>query len=472
MMVKNLPSPVESQKYRIPKIWKGDTDSEIGQAMLNCDDQGPTAMCITMAQTIPGTGLVATGRIYSGSIKQGDEIYLVEEDKAYRVQQVSMYMSAFREPVNNISSGNIAALSDLNLARAGNTLVDYKHREAMVPFEHVKYVAEPVMTISIEPKKPADLPKVIEAMNRLSVEDPNLITTIDRETGQYLISGIGELHLEIATNFLRQYIGDVELATSSPIAAYRETVSKQGRTVMAKSPNKRNKFWVQAEPPESKFSEQKNQEKHADLQPSEESNRIWAVDENRNVLVDSSDGAQHLQEAKASIIEGFHWACRTGALCEEPLREVEAKLTKTQLDPDPSLREPAQITRAISRAILGSFLTAKPVLLEPIYKIEVTVQPRWFGTCTNIIIRRRGKILSTEQKGLVATITGHIPVAETFGLSAEMRSATSGYAFWQFAFDHWSKIPDNLANGLITELRERRGLPKEIPAPETFVDKA
>jgi elongation factor 2 len=424
-----------------------------------------------MAQTIPGTGLVATGRLFSGSIKQGDEIYLVEEDKTYQVQQVSMYMSAFREPVNNISAGNIAALSDLDLARAGHTLVDYKHREAMIPFERVKYAVEPVMTISIEPKKPADLPKLIEAMKRLSIEDPNLTTTIDKETGQYLISGIGELHLETATNFLKQYIGDAELTTSSPIAAYRETVTKQGRTVTTKSPNKRNKFWVQVQPPESRFSEQKRDELRADLQP-KEANQIWAVDENRNVLVDSSECSQHLQEAKASIITGFHWACRTGALCEEPLREVEAKLMKTQLDPDPNLREPSQITRAVSRAILGSFLTAKPALLEPIYKIEVTVQPRWFGTCTNIISRRRGKILSTEQKGLIAKITGHIPVAETFGLSAEMRSATSGYAFWQFAFDHWSKIPENLANGVITELRERRGLSKEIPTPETFVDEA
>jgi elongation factor 2 len=471
MMVKNLPSPAESQKYRIPKIWKGDIDSEVGQAMLNCDDQGPAAMCITTAQPILGTGLVATGRLFSGSIKQGDEVYLVEEDKAYRVQQVMMCMGAFREPVNSITSGNIAALSDIDLARAGNTLVDYKHRDAMVPFEHVKYAAEPVMTISIEPKKPADLPKVIEAMNRLSIEDPNLTTTIDKETGQYLISGIGELHLEIATNFLKQYIGDAELTTSSPIPAYRETITKQGRTVMAKSPNKRNNFWIQVQPPENRFSQQKREEQRVNTQP-EESNHIWATDENRNVLVDSSPDAQHLKEAKASIITGFHWACRTGALCEQAFREVQARLMKTELDPDPSLREPDQITRAVSRAILGSFLTAKPVLLEPIYEIEVTVQPQWFGTCTNIISRRRGKILSTEQKGLVTKITGYIPVAETLGMSAEMRTATSGYAFWQFAFDHWSKIPENLANQLITKLRERRGLPKEIPKPETFVDES
>jgi elongation factor 2 len=341
----------------------------------------------------------------------------------------------------------------------------------MVPFEHVKYAAEAVMTISVEPKKPADLPRVTEAMNRLSIEDPNLTTTIDKETGQYLISGIGELHLEIATNFLKQYIGDVELTTSSPIPAYRETVTKQGRTVMARSPNKRNNFWIQVQPAESRFPEQKREEQRAALQP-EESNNIWATDENKNVLVNSSSTAKQLEEAKASIITGFHWACRTGALCEEPLREVRATLMKTELDADPGLREPDQITRAVSRAILGSFLTAKPVILEPIYEIEVAVQSNWFGTCTNIITRRRGKIVATEQKGLVATITGYIPVAETFGMSAEMRSATSGYAFWQFTFDHWSKVPENLAHETITKLRERRGLPMEIPKPETFVDEA
>lgn len=480
MVVKNLPSPVESQKYRVPKIWKGELNSEIGQAMLNCDDEGPTAMCITMAQTVPGTGLVATGRLFSGSIKEGDQIHLVEADREYRVQQVSIYMGAFREAVNNISAGNIAALSDLGLARAGQTLVDYEHKETMVPFELVKYVAEPVMTINIEPKKPSDLPKAIEAMNRLSIEDPNLATTIDEETGQYLISGIGELHLEIAMNFLRQYVGDVKLTASSPIASYRETVSKQGRIVMAKSPNKRNKFWVEVEPIESRLSElieksrfsgQMREEQPIDLKWEEPGN-VWAVDKNKNVLVDLTQDAQYIQDAKASIIAGFHWACRTGALCEEPLRGVKTKLIRTQLDRDPGLREPTQITRAVSRAILGSCLTAKPILLEPIYKIEVSVQAKWFGTCTSIISRRRGKILSTGQKGFLTTITGYIPVAETFGLSVEMRSATSGYAFWQFAFDHWEKIPKNLANEVIKRLRERRGLPEEIPKPQMFVDEA
>jgi elongation factor 2 len=480
MVVKNLPSPIESQKYRVPRIWKGDMSSSIGRAMSNCNDEGPTAMCVAMAQTVPGSGLVATCRLFSGSIEDGDEIYLVEESKEYCVQQVSMYMGAFREHVKSISAGNIAALSDLTLARAGHTIVDFKNRKEMAPFDHVRYVAEPVITISVEPKKPSDLPKVMEAMNRLSIEDPNLVTTINKETGQYLISGIGELHLEVAVNFLKHYASDVELTTSSPIATYRETVSKQGKTVFAKSLNKRNSFSIQAEPLEKKtleaaeggkFSPEPKESDGASLL-GEELGRVWAIDTNKSVLIDLTRGSQYFQEVRASIITGFHWACRTGPLCEEPLRAVRVKIIDARLDQDPGLREPAQITRAVSRAILGSCLTAGPTLLEPIYRIEVQVHTQWFGTCVKIISSRRGKILNTLQKGFLTTINGYIPVAETFGLSAEMRSATSGYALWQLTFDRWDRVPDTLARHVIGNLRKRRGLPEDIPKPQVFVDEA
>lgn len=478
MIVKNLPSPKESQKYRLPRIWKGNMHSEIGQAMLDCDDEGPTAMCITAVQMIQGSGLVATCRLFSGSIKDGDSIYLVEEGREYLVKQVSMYMGAFREQAANIRAGNIAALSDITLARAGQTLVDPKHKKEMVPFEHIRYVTEPVMTISVEPKKPNDLTTLIGAMDRLSAEDPNLVTSISKETGQFLISGVGELHLEVAMNFLKQNASNVELTASSPIVTYRETVTVQGKTVRAKSPNKRNSFSIQVEPAEKETltsvekqkikTEQKENDDFSLLR--EEPRRILAKDDNRNVLFDLTEQTRSLKEARSNIIIGFHWACRRGPLCEEPLRATKVNLIEVEIDRDPAFRESAQITRAISRAILGSFLTARPVLLEPIYKIEVQAQPPWFGACTNIISHRRGKILTTEDKGLLTIIKGYIPVSESFGLSAEMRSATSGYAFWQLTFDRWDKVPDTLAKKVIITLRRKRGLPENIPKPQVFGD--
>jgi len=485
MVVKNIPNPVEAQKYRLPRIWKGDLQSEVGQAMLKCDDNGPTVMCITMAQMDPHAGLVATGRLFSGSVKEGDQVYLVGARKDYRVQQVSMYMGAFREVVDKITAGNIAALLGLDLARAGETLVDFAHKDVMVPFERIKYVSEPVITIAIEPKHPKDLPRLVDAMNRLSIEDPNLVTTINKETGEYLLSGMGELHLEIAVKFLRDYGGGLEIITSTPIVVYRESVAGKGVVAMAKSPNKHNRFWVQVEPLEEKvvnlieageIAEEMGRKQIGNILfkeagwPAEEARNVWAIDEHRNIFVDATKGVQYLREAREMVIAGFRWACRAGPLCEEPLRGVKVKLIDAQLHEDPVHRGPAQIMPAIRRAIFGSFLTAKPVLLEPVYKIGVSVPVQWVGECTSIITRKRGKVLASEQKGILTMITGYIPVAETFGLSAEMRSATSGHAFWQCTFSHWERVPENIASEVIRRIRERKGLPPERPTPDMFID--
>jgi elongation factor 2 len=475
MVVKNIPSPLQSQRYRVPKIWKGKLDSEIGEAMLNCSDEGPMVTCITAVQVFPNEGLVATGRVFSGSVKQGDQVYLVGSGKNHCVQKVSIYMSAFRESVDQVSAGNIVAVTGLESVRTGETLVDVKHEKSGVPFESVRHVSQPVMTVAIEPKNPNDLEHVVEALKRLSIEDPSLNTSVNKETGQYLISGMGELHLEVAMNFLKQYVGAVELKTSAPIASYREAVLKKGAFVMVKSPNKLNKFWVQVEPLEEKtvkilekdLSTTGKLEKRASEFAEGD---ILALNEHVNILVDSTKRSKQLQDVTDSVISGFQWACRTGPLCEQPLRGVKVKLVEAQVDPDPENREPKQVMRAVSRAILGSFLTAKPTLLEPIYTIEITVPPQWLGKCSNIIIRKRGKIESTAQKGALTVIIGHVPVAETLGLSEELRSATSGRAFWQLAFDRWEKMPEKLAAEVVRQLRERRGLPPEIPKPETFVD--
>lgn len=142
------------------------------------------------------------------------------------------------------------------------------------------------------------------------------------------------------------------------------------------------------------------------------------------------------------------------------------------LHEDPVHRGPAQIMPAARRGILGSFLSSKPVILEPIYKIGVSVPAQWVGEVSGLITKKRGRIISSEQKGPLTMITGYIPVAETFGLSAEMRSATSGHAFWQSAFDHWEKTPENVAIEVINAIRERRGLSPEAPTASKFIDEA
>jgi len=485
MVVEHLPNPIQAQRYRIPKIWKGDLNSEIGQAMLNCDDDGPTVMCFTMVQVDPHAGLVATGRLFSGKVNEGQRVYLINAKKGYRIQQVSMYMGAFREVVDEINAGNIAALLGLDLARAGETLISEEYRDAMVPFERIRYVSEPVVTIAIEPKHPKDLPRLVDLMHTLAVEDPNLVTTINKETGEYLLSGMGELHLEIACKFIMEK--GLDIVTSKPIVVYRESVSDKGVVAMGKSPNKHNRFWLQVEPLDEKvlqmiedgvISEDMGRKNIANVLyreakwPAEEARNVWAIDEYKNILIDVTKGIQYLREAKEMIISGFRWACKAGPLCEEPIRGVKVKLVDAQLHEDPVHRGPAQVMPAVRKALLGSFLTAKPILLEPIYRISVSVPSQWVGSVTSLIIRKRGRITASSQRGPITTISGYIPVSETFGLSAEMRSATSGHAFWQSTFDHWEKVPENIAANVIAEIRKRRGLPPEVPPPSRFIDEA
>jgi len=487
MIVKHLPNPLEAQKYRIPKVWKGDIDSELGKAMLNADPKGPTVMCITLAQMDPHAGLVATGRLFSGIVREGEQIYLVGTKRNYRIQQVSMYMGAFRDVVDQIDAGNIAALLGLDQARAGETLVSIDHKDGMVPFERIKYVSEPVITIAIEPKHPKDLPRLIDVMNRLAIEDPNLVTSINKETGEYLLSGMGELHLEIAVKFLKEYAGgDLEILTSKPLVVYRESTLSPGVVAMAKSPNKHSKFWIQVGPLEEKIiqliekgdlAEEMGRKKMGAVLKeagwsTEEARNVWSLEEHRNVLVDLTKGVQYLREVRTMVISGFRWACQNGPLCEEPMRGLKVKLMDASLHEDPVHRGPAQIMPAARRGILGSFLSSKPVILEPVYKIGVSVPAQWVGEVSSLITRKRGRIVASEQKGPLTMIMGFIPVAETFGLSAEMRSATSGHAFWQSTFDHWEKAPENVTTDVIRVTRERRGLSPEVPSVSRFIDEA
>lgn len=476
MAVKNLPSPIEAQRYRLPKIWRGSLDSELGRAMLNCDDKGPAAICVTMAQIDPNVGLIATGRIFSGSVREGEEVYLINAEKSHRIQRVFIYMGAVKENVNWISAGNIAALSGLESARAGETIVDPAYRNMMVPFERIRYVSEPVITVAVEPKNPADLPRLMDAVNRICIEDPNLMAFVNEETGEYLLSGIGELHLEISLKFLREYAGDIEIITSKPMVIYREGISAKGAAVTIESPNRQSTFTVQAEPLNEKTVEMIDRGEITEkeigrmiLSECEEAENIIALDRHGNILVDNTGRIQAAPDVMSSVKAGFHWACKAGPLCEEPMRGVKVRILKALLPEDMAKCENSQVMPTIRRAILTSFFTAKPTLLEPIYKVDFSVPVQWLGECLNIITKRRGKILSSEVRGMLAVIRGCMPVSESFGLASEIRSATSGRAFWQCTFHRWERIPENMMMESIRQIRVRKGLPPDIPKPERLL---
>jgi elongation factor 2 len=466
MAVENIPSPLSAQKYRVEKIWKGTLSSEAGQAMADCDDKGPTVMCVTNVQDDPKAGVIVTGRVFSGTVKNGDAVYLVNAGAEHMVQQVAVYMGAFREPVDHVAAGNLAALAGLEKAKAGETVVDAGHREGMVPFERIRYISEPVLTVAVEPRNPKDLALLLQGMEKLATEDPNLAAMVNAETGEYLLSGMGELHLETATKHLKDYVGDKEISASPPRVVYRESVTQKGVVATAASPNRQNQFTVQVEPLKEELAKLIDQDGYNLKKVGE----VLAVDEYKNALADCTGKADQIRGVLDSIISGFRYACKAGPLCGEPLKSVKINLIEVQLSSDPEQRGAVEVMHGMGKAVFGSFLTAKPVLLEPIYKTVISVPTELAGECSRILSSRRGKISAFEQKGLLTTVTGFIPVAETFGLSQELRSATSGRAFWQSTFDRWDKMPEKLAAKIISETRKRKGLPAEVPKAERFME--
>lgn len=462
MVIKKLPNPREAQSYRVGKIWDGLVDSTIGRSLRECQDDGPTVMCVTNVQTKQDGGCIAAGRVFSGKIKKGDKLYLVDILTEALVETVFVDMGSFREEVTEVSAGNLAAVSLPITVKVGETLVDSSHKDGMVPFEGINYVSEPVVTIAVEPKKIKDLPTLLEALEKLQSEDPNLHVNVDKGTGEYLLSGMGELHLEIAIGQLKRDFG-IEVIVSSPRVVYVESVTKQGVVACAYSPNRQNTFNIQVEPELEELSKKEQQKQPKEI------GLILSFDEHRNILVDCNNKTESVsEEVLEAIIGGFEFACKAGPLSGEPARHVKVNLIDMKISQ--SENGTVEVMHGIGKAIFGSFLTAKPTLLEPIYATTVSVSSELAGECSRILTTRRGRVKTYEQKGLLTTIKGFIPVSETFGFSKELRSATSGRAIWQSIFDHWEHMPEKLAQQVITDLRKRKGLPSEVPKPEKFLE--
>jgi elongation factor 2 len=480
MVVQHHPPPHVAQRYRIPKIWSGDLESDIGRSLVSCDDKGPAVMMVTTINVDPQAGRVATGRLFSGTVKDGDEIYLIDAKRPGKIQSVNIYMGNTREVVSILPAGNIPALLGVDYAIAGETISTVKNIPA---FESIKYVSEPVVTIAVEPKHPKDLPKLVEALRRITVEDPNLIVKINEETGETLMAGMGVLHLEIATSLLQE--AGLDITTSQPLINYRETIRAKAGPIMSKSPNKHNKIFMRVEPLGEDIVELiRTRHIREDMDKKEmakvlrekgwnadEARNVAAVDVSGNVLLDETKGVQFIQESMDSIKSGFEDVIYSGPIAHETVRGVKFVLHHFVPHEDPAHRGLAQLMPATRRAMLGSMLIADPVLLEPVLGIEVKCPQEQIGTVAGILSGKRGKLLNVEQKGLISIIQGEVPASETFDLSEVMRGGTAGKALWNTYFKAWQPVPQSIFRTLVGETRKRKGLNPEPPSPDEFIDK-
>lgn len=478
MVVRFLPSPIAAQKDRVKTIWHGDWNSPVGKAMEACDPNGPVALMITRIKVDPHAGEVATGRLFSGTLKRGLELYVSGVADTNRIMQTGVFMGPYRVEVEAIPAGNIVAVTGLRDAIVGSTVSSVDN---MTPFEAIKHVSEPVMTVAVEAKNMRDLPKVIEVLRQVAKEDPTLQVTINEETGEHLLAGMGELHLDVTVTRLQRDRG-VELKTTPPIVVYRESIAGKAGPVEGKSPNHHNRFYIEFEPLEPGVIDALKEGKISMKMEEIERRKILIErgmdkDEARsiagyygtNVLLNMTKGIQYLRETMELILEGFEEALKNGPISREPAQGIKAKLVDVKLHEDAVHRGPAQVIPAVRQAVQAGILMAEPVLLEPFQNVYIQVPQDQMGGAMSEIQGRRGMILSMDSQGDMIILKSKMPVAQMFGFAGAIRSATEGRALWSSEFAGFEPLPANLLLETVKQIRTRKGLKPEMPKPSDYL---
>jgi len=475
MVIRHLPSPSEAQRIRIPIIWKGDPESEVGNGMLDVREDGPVMFMATKIIIDPHAGEVAAGRLFCGRIRRGQELWVSGMPNPQRVQMVAMIVGPDRIPVEEIDAGNVVAVVGLKDAIAGSTVSSMKD---IAPFERIVHYSEPVVTVAIEAKSTADLPKLVDVLRTIAKADPSIEVEINQETGEHLMSGMGELHLEI-TQYRIVIEHKVPITASEPIVVYRECVAGKGGPFEGKSPNKHNRFYMEVEPLQEKIvqaihegaipSGQRIKDSKALAKQLEElgmsrdeaKNVAWIQD--TNMLLDMTKGIQYLHETMELIKEAYIEAMARGPLVNEKCMGVKVRLFDAKLHEDSVHRGPAQVIPAARSAIYGAMCQGERTLLEPIQKVFMNVPQDVMGSAIGNIQSRRGVIEDITQEGELTVIAAKAPVAEMFGFATSIRSATQGRVLWSTENSGFQAVPPDLLTEVVRKIRERKGL-----APEPY----
>ncbi|MFB6246620.1 MAG: elongation factor EF-2 [Candidatus Pacearchaeota archaeon] len=469
MVVNHHPSPTEAQPYRVPRIWHGDSESEIGKNLKDCDPSGEPVFVPTKIVIDKNAGEVAAGRLFSGTLKQGDKVYMNVSQKPATVQQVSIYKGSQRMIVDQAKAGNIVGVVGLKDVFAGETI----SKSQMEPFEAITHIFDPVVTKSIEPTKAADLPKLVDVLKQVNKEDPSIKVQIDEDTGESLISGMGELHLEILEDRIKNEKG-LEVKTSPPIIVYRETVSKESPQTEGRSPNKHNSFFFKVEPLEDEIYDKiksgdipegrikkKNEAVTQELQ-----NLGWMADDiknvkefhNGNMLLDETKGEVHIGEVIEMIMDAFEMVMNEGPLAREPCMKMKVSLVDITLHEDAIHRGPAQVYPAVRGAIKDAITQAGPSIYEPLQIHLIECPEDSMGNVTKLVGGKRGQLLDMNQEEGTAEVKAKIPVSEMMGWSNELRSSTEGKGTSSLMDQAFEKVPESMQDEVIKRIRDRKGL--------------
>merc|ERR1711937_457450 len=507
MIVLHLPSPWLAQQYRTELLYEGPQDDKYAEAMRRCDADGPLVMYVSkMVPTPDGSRFHAFGRVFSGKIATGKKCrimgpnYVVGKKTDLHVkpiQRTCIMMGRSVDQVDDVPCGNTCALVgvDAYLKKSG-TITDGDATDCH-NISVMKFSVSPVVRVAVEPKTAGDLPKLVQGLNRLAKSDP-MVQIIHMKTGKHVVAGAGELHLEICLKDLQEdFMNNTPVRISPPVVSYRETVTKTGPTCLAKSANKHNRIFLHAEPLEDKIVEaimedkfrlNLNEKDRADVMRElaewdrKETSTIWALGpegHGPNMLKNETTGVQYLLEVKESVIAGLEWAAGSGPLAEEQMQGVRYNLMDVTMHADSIHRGMGQIMPPTRRAMYAGLMTGTPSLLEPMYLAEITAPMSVVGGIYATLSKRRGITQGESPRpGTPLTVVkAFLPVAESFGFTAALRSNTGGQAFPQCVLDHWhvitgDAIKGGMSNGVVLAIRKRkRKAIGEIPPLDRYLDK-
>uniref|UniRef100_A0A8C1TJC4 Eukaryotic translation elongation factor 2, like 2 n=1 Tax=Cyprinus carpio TaxID=7962 RepID=A0A8C1TJC4_CYPCA len=505
MITIHLPSPVTAQRYRCELLYEGPGDDEAAMGIKNCDPKAPLMMYISkMVPTTDKGRFYAFGRVFSGVVSTGQKVRIMgpnftpgkKEDLYIKpIQRTILMMGRYVEPIEDVPCGNIVGLVGVDqfLIKTG-TITTFENAHNM---RVMKFSVSPVVRVAVEAKNPADLPKLVEGLKRLAKSDP-MVQCIIEESGEHIVAGAGELHLEICLKDLEEDHACIPLKKSDPVVSYRETVSDESHQVcLSKSPNKHNRLYMKSRPFPDGLAEDIDK---GDVTPRQELKQRarylsekyeWEVTEARkiwcfgpdgtgpNMLVDITKGVQYLNEIKDSVVAGFQWATKEGALCEENMRAVRFDIHDVTLHADAIHRGGGQIIPTARRVLYACVLTAQPRLMEPIYLVEIQSSEQVVGGIYGVLNRKRGHVFEESQVAgtPIFIVKAYLPVNESFGFTADLRSNTGGQAFPQCVFDHWQILPgdpydvNSKPSQIVAETRKRKGLKEGIPPLDNFLDK-
>eukprot|EP00997_Jenningsia_sp_PLL12_P006435 NODE_297_length_1947_cov_176.322972_g248_i0.p1 GENE.NODE_297_length_1947_cov_176.322972_g248_i0~~NODE_297_length_1947_cov_176.322972_g248_i0.p1 ORF type:complete len:590 (+),score=213.61 NODE_297_length_1947_cov_176.322972_g248_i0:134-1771(+) len=507
MIVLHLPSPVQAQAYRAETLYTGSMDDKYGQGIKNCDKSAPLMLYISkMVPTSDKGRFFAFGRVFSGTVRTGQKSRIMGSNyevgskhdlNIKSIQRTVLMMGRYQEPVEEVPCGNLVGLVGVDQFIIKTASITDEDAKDAYPLKDMKYSVSPVVRVAVEPKNPGDLPKLVEGLKRLAKSDPLVQCTIE-ETGEHIIAGAGELHLEICLKDLQEDYMGTELKISEPVVAFRETITAESSsTQLSKSPNKHNRIFAKSEPLDDELCNDIEANKVTPRDDpktrarylaenyewdGQESRKIWAFGpdtKGANLLVDVTKGVANLAEVKDSFIAAWQWATKEGVLCDENMRGIRYNLEDITMHADTIHRGGGQMIPTARKNYYACQLTGKPRLQEPVFLVEIQTTEHALGGVYSVLNRRRGIIQGEENRPgtPIYNVKAHLPVQESFGFTADLRSHTGGQAFPQCVFDHWQVFsgdvfdPNSAPGQVVAKTRKRKGLKEGIPTLDNFTDK-